>query len=907
MATFKEFLDQTPHTASAKMLGEVIADMRLANGLFVGELNGLLKDLFVAQQMGGEKRIQKLDAVETKLYEVLGEITLEQEMGVRTPTEISQMVEMTGVLNQILVHYIFPEITTHRASADKPQNERIEKLPIAARIAGMFLEGSFVEGLPADWKEGGWMKAHPAQLIDAMFRYMNDVILQGDSRAQDRYFKATITGHTLTMPEHSPTFMDIMKSMVAMASIFENEQPAPPNNGGFPNKAEQLKTKALLFINTTVQIQRSFNRGVEVWEDAEDPSHLVKFYNEKENKLSSVDLERLSNMGSEFQADLGERTLGERFLWAQQAYYAMNDPKQVDWALFPGKRRASIVRGAKAKNSLALYPELSATDADSLVKRFLLQEIAGSDSPPYWITHPLTRAQGESLRKFAERKRLRKRAYLSWRLYGQDGTKDDPKPGSLWYRFLHTGHGHAAQRAYLTSQEKAAVSRGWLPEMIAANEYQYRLNANRAEGQTFLKDDRTVPYKGRNITLPVINTNTGPASKHWLTRTLFAGNYRSKLGGSGTSESSPGPLPSIPDFHILIQTADERYSYIPDDEWEGITLRDAIILANTGADFSHLPYTSLIEAVEGQEPWADQIKWGVQLYNRITDKAGLGVDWSGVASFESGSEGSILTLNVRPVVGALGGISRDAYYMLTRDFGKILKTWDTKAEYDLYTRRESVFNSLKNQFFQQNNRQPKPSEMMQLKPAQIDGQPISDTQWKEVIRLNKTPTADHITFDVPKYDEEDRKSSTHIMRWSTNASLAIAVETDFARMDAFERAVIGDPNHPNNDWYLIYKKLIVGKQIIGDLFSASLKQFQWEDLQGITFILSREAWDKYNANPFISGTRKVLKMPEKEYQGIGYFSPNEVVAMFEVAGIDAGLKPILQSFISNLNKIPKFK
>ena len=759
-----------------------------------------------------------------------------------------------------------------------------EKLrPVSAETAIDFLSGGYIPGAPKEWKENnGWRKETPSKLASGIWAYVETVLLGDAARETEAFMKVDLLNTEVGMG-HQQTLHLMLKSFMALSETF----PSP--------KRKEIYLLGDKLIKDVTQVQHTLNRGHGVSELEKNPSGLIDFYSNVGNQMTRIDFARTARLGEEYQNKEGLRTVSERLLWAQQAMAAMNEPtfRGTAWlSTSENAKNAEIARNVRERNPLTIFPLATAIADDFFVKRDVVRLIAGSDTPPKWVTESLDRYPGESLSEFATRKRLYMSECLQEMLYGRNAagrllTANNAAPDSLWGKYQASGGNQVEKRNYLDAVQKKTVVTGHLAEQLAMNLAEYSLEPCKAEGQRMIPGTKTITIDGQEITLPILDALAGPTAIFVMSRFFYNQSYRRKLTKKGSAEGSPGPRETLDNFYSVSDTQNDRYWYIPDGETEGVTLKEAIILAEDREAFRDIPWSTAVTEAERNSAWVEEVRLSLNHWDRMTRPDGIGVVWHNIVKAEPGSSGSLLTFDSSITISKIFPFVREVTYMMQRDKGVKLHTWPNEEEWQDFVTVEAHYLAE----IDDGNANP-------AQPIEVEGVRVTDKLWKLVIELSRHPTSQHILSDIWEPEDDTR---TKVTRYASLMGEVVRTPKLKGMRNSFEQAVMN--NESNSQWD-VWKKLFIGNTIIGSIASGDPSAMDYKDTRAIKQLLSREVWERESQNAIAKFARKWFAGTQKElvYQGIGIFSANEVTKLLELAGAPSGLIAVAKSSIADLQK-----
>lgn len=748
-----------------------------------------------------------------------------------------------------------------------------------------------------EFEDGLWVQYPPEKLAMGLWHellHIMDVAANGDKL----WIGMHPLDHEMGFGE-SITFAQVIESFGNLGLLFPND----------PAKGERFKEIAGNMLVHIARIHNTYYWGNSVHEREKGPG-VIEFYtnlpNQKDTNFTGQDLARIARIGETYMHEEGRPTWGDRFHATWQAYMFLHEPTPVNIAVLSSSpdEKPVFAKSVRIKNELTTFPNIASQDAenrstyDNIIKRKILIKIAnmvevGEQLP--WVRDPEwgVRRPGETLSDVANRNHEIGKKHIKLMLYGTENpTKKDGVlrgvPGSFYERMLsqlravRSGKDISTLPANerLTPADEKLIKDldGFFVEQMTQHLMYFFLVPTKAEGLKLTGNNRTID--GR--TYKEIDGRSGPTAEFFIGRWLsHAQMYRNKLRGEGSSDGSFGPPISINEFYIFMQTLLDYATLIPEGEEVGTTLRDAVLLASTGDDFKRIPWESYVVAKDGKLMWSEQLTLGALNAQRVyTPNNTIGISWHNVVRHEAGSDGSVVAFNPE-VAEKIQKISRDAYYVCERDFGYRAYTWDSEGQYN-------AFRIYEREYLRQ-----KAAGGPIVKPADV----TQDT-WDLVIKLNKVPTPRHQIVDGVEVGNPD---SGKVVRYLSLMYDILKIPENPRDMNDFEKEVLLTGT---NDRVLAFKKLYVGKIIIGSMSVTDTSAMDFDDVDAVAQMLCKEHW-KSRRPPLLQKVKSLLRgSPEvEEYQGVGYFTYEETKALLRVAGVPTGLLPRMQAVI---NKVQKF-
>ncbi|HYD34883.1 MAG TPA: hypothetical protein VD999_02350 [Vitreimonas sp.] len=814
----------------------------------------------------------------------------------------------------------------------------------------------------------GWRDAAPEVLADALWQYIRvflfDIVA---SRAQNNFFPVKIHHFEVPLHDHDHSHMSqVIGSLGALGSYFKLH--------GEAEKGQKLiEAEGRMFLDCS-QIEFVMNFGHDLFSKSKDMEGIKKLLGS--NAYDKDDLERMFIIGRDFETGV---YTGTRIGRAWQAVYAMNEPVIHEIALRSGELKnvgdptthLRFVRNVKEKNALAFFPWEDVNKNPektqlAYVKSVLIQIIAGSEEEPPWMISK----NYEERMKFSQN-------YLQWRLFGdydsskplneqgkdirgimdgsvpRGGDQKKPHERSLWARFLAAGGkvgtkttdrnislGDGAPSEFLTAEEDTLRDKGFLAQKVATNFYYISMDHARASGGGMVKGEKADEYvraisaargiNGRNYEArkdskgylevkvgnnwyKVHDTSMGTLGENMGDRPANAGTYRSKLKSGTGADGAIGPFISIDYFYETLPSATATYaSMTAEKSYFGKTLAQELFLANDG-QFDKIPFQNYIAGEDRAVRYKDTGSLGVEMYEKIV--GGLGINWASIATAMKGAATSPI-FNFRELE-KVQKLSRNVYYLLTRDYGGELHKWPTKEQYWRYRIIE--------QYWQNNDRDfakiPVGAKVTSAPgglPARYNGLvvEVTDEDRKTILKANRRYDKTYELFDARPTKDESEMSPDEVndfddsdggySRYISNVHNAYRIAKflpDEAPKNEFERTVIRN----ETDGYMMRKKLILGLLLINDISVSSLTGISWDDIVVIVEFLSNEYWQARNANEFNTFIGDLFGRPKRIYNGLGLFSREEAFALLRSAGVDTSVLSRITAMSERLSRVPGVK
>ncbi len=782
----------------------------------------------------------------------------------------------------------------NREQAEKDKTMTPDKLRRKRGIglAVDFFEGGYGRDTIPNYENLGWLDATPERLTLALWNYVEDTVMEIKTSGDNDFIDMDLFGWTMPIPE-SPTLGSVIESFSNLALAYADRGMSEDEIRNLDGKFRSLSGKLSVDI---ARIQQIYKLGRGVHANEGNPEGLIAFLrNQGEgNVISSQDLQKITRMGLDYQDKEGEVPHQELLLWAHQAWMFMHDPEKVDVAVLDDStdEKPVFARNVLLKSSLTTFPTIiegnvsEERQIDALIKRNLIRSIVGkaaAGTPPPWISDPeWGRKPGETLSQLSQRRLMLGRAILQEELFGQRGREkpDRNNPNCFYWRWEKKLKGEVGHGVDL-DEEKAAKA-GFRAEQQTNNLMEYYLMPAKAEG---LKETSRSKQGYRRLgKYREIVGRTGPTADFYIARGLVSPQmYSRKLLNEGGGDGSHGPENTKDKWFKFFETMIDRYYYIPDGEMEGQTLREAIINCDSGADFANIEFSTAIGSSDATNlPWQKQLELGWNFTQWVLGK-GFGVNWHNVVMAEPGSGGATVTFNPQIAELIKSKMSRNAYYMLTRDYGRQVASWQTEQDW-------ANFRAIEDKYLEQLER----GVVVPVKPATV-----SQEDWDQVIEYNKKPTSSHQLIDGKSLSD---KTGPGMVRYAANVTDMVWIPNQERDMNSFEREVILGGR---NDYATIIQKLIVGNLFMGDVFrNENQGAITSKDIDAFFKLFSYDYWKNMQGSGALQAIDRLLqgRKIEKKYTGLGYFSPKEVEAMLDEAAVGTGLATAIRGMIEDAQK-----
>lgn len=800
------------------------------------------------------------------------------------------------------------------------------------------------------------------------------------SRGTDFFFTVDILGLKLPM-EHDPNIAFILDSMLALGDYFIDL--------GQVTKGELLKKGAGKMFAYASEMQTIMQWGNDLYGRRKSFEALKKFGEEFAfdaldlERLFGIGLEWQGSKGC-----LGNR-IGRAWQTIEAMNAPIVYPVGVRFGgLLDGNVR--FVRNIKEKSPHAFFPIEMENKGDDFARHqyvsdVLIQIIAGADESPPWMQIIAdNKTYNYEARMFAARK------YVEWRVYGDPqvvlnendalavmsgkkspgGRRGKPHPQSMFNRFIESG-ARIGSTEWLTQEEQEAKNNGFVARSLAFNLYYVSFDFARASGGKMMKmapsDGRLAQLRSRGYEVRVVDdvgevvkdadkvgylqikqgdvwyysqdTSTGTLGEVLAERLTCATTYRAKLAASWGKGADGvvgiATIQSIDSVYETLPTASQAYRHhfggasdfevVPYDKTRymirGRNLGEELMLAQDG-DFPKLPYSLHIGGTNRNVRYKSTMPMAVDMYDWIIK--GLGINWTAITSTMKGSEATPV-FNQRELEKVMK-LSRNVYYLLTRDYSYQIMTWKTDKDYRRYKAIEDwayrqaditpdearggwygqvwheVFKDKDSGCFNNNIRIQHNGEEIHVSQEDYETFLICNSfvgapGEYDIFDARPTKTSEEVSSI-----EDAQQIQSGYTRYATNVHNAYRIATMLppeAEKNAFEQAVIAN----EKDEYRLRKKLIIGLFLINDI-TPTITGFSWDDIVAIVEFLSYEYWEARNQNRYAKRLRKMFNRPEREYNGLGLFSKDEAFALLKAAGVDTGITSRITAYSERLKRVP---
>ncbi len=784
--------------------------------------------------------------------------------------------------------------------------------------AAKFFEQGYAAAYIPNYENLQWVEQTPEKLASSVFNYVRDVIMEGQTSKDAVFVKMNIFDYSI----------DIGGNVIKLSTLveqFSNLGLLYPENVRRDKVAKFKELAGALSIDFG-SISKIYELGNAVHEKLKSGSSVLEWLKEdKKSVLGAVSFRRMFAVGEQYWDPAEGKPWGRQLFYALQIYLIQNEPTCTPRAVLETTNpdEKIYVGNARIKSPITHFPTIIGSRGESTVsqyfQRLLLAKISSGQQPawesdPEWIQKP-----GETKGVLAERRLRIGRRYYMKELYGLSETpadadskpKEKPAADSFYTRALRFIEG---DEGALTPEEKVALDKkgGYFPQQMASLLGEYFLLFAKAEGQKKGKGERvynpvtgkteytgmTTLRSGRKML--VVDAKSGPTSEVPFVRGFNPQGYSRKLISDGGGYGSPGPKKNMDKFYGFFQTMLDRYSHVFEGDQSGVTLRDLFLVMDKPVDFASLPFEKIIEVEQDNAPWNKSFDVG--LFNNNANVAGLGVAWHNIVKTEQGTEGAVLTFDLQ-IAEKLKKLSRQGYYLLEQDFGKNLKIWDSKEAYREFRVLELWYEDQIGQGIA--NPQ---------KPASVDGQyggnrisvNVTNELWDELIKLRIKPTDRHEIFDGSGAGDLSNAIPTKVIRYAARAKDFMWIPPENYRgMNEYERTVLresaGDPSR-------IFVKLYVGNMLIGDISRGDTSGMDAKDARAFQMALS---FDYYRSRLPSGVIRTIMQAitgrtyDQKDYEGVGFFTPAEVVALMKEAGVPGGLVLASREFLATIQTLGK--
>lgn len=799
----------------------------------------------------------------------------------RNREALNDLDSISAVLNEVKT------LAASVRSSEKTDLGGSERYGQIAEPAVRFFDSGLVAESLVGYEGRDWEKAPPEKLAVAIMSYVRKKM--DDQAVKNQLFiNISIFGATIPGPDN-PTLATLIESYGHLGKVLY------PNDSEMQKKFKAIEGKVSV---DWARIERIYRWGKGVHELEGNYDAMVDFFNTSENAMNGEELQRMFEIGDGYEDKEGFMPIGSKNFWGCQAWLLMYDPLPV-----PGNMgvynntddgKPTFVGNLQEKNPLTVYPESiegGAGDArglDAMVKRLFLRKILGGlkqgDVPPWVKEVKVDRQPGETLSQLANR---RHRAWNKWLIKAIYGTpKPQKQKGIFWGEpgsfFEKARQDLGGDPNAFDEGEQKEIQDGFFNEFEAQNLMEYWLMPPKAEAPKVTGD-----RFGNKI--KEVNHRSGPTGKFYAARPMRPQMYTNKLVSEGGGDGTHGPIVTKDVWYSFVQSYLDRYWYIPGGEREGITLREAMLALNSPEEFKTIPFTESVittpPGVDAQMPWQDMLGLS-KLWTKLNFGGGSGISWHNIVKQLHTGE-TIFAPEMADYIK--GKLSRNAYYMLTRDWGRVVASWPDKASYERFRRVEDYFFSQFNV-----NRKVPP------KPDQVGNVVVTNELWEQVLNYSKRPTSRHFIIDGRPFDDMGGQG---VLRLTTNIYDAMRVPTKERDMNPFEKQVL---KVENNDPILAIRKLIVGNWMIGDLFrDESSRSMDSKDLIAFFRLFSHRYHEQMEGGPVLRAIRRTFegKKQDDVYNGLGYFTTGEVAAMLEEAGVGTGFGAWWRGIIAEAQKI----
>lgn len=755
-----------------------------------------------------------------------------------------------------------------------------ERPQSATKAVTEFFEGGYLP-FPQEWRNGEWRTENPELLAKAIWKYVYEKIIMASTKEDLPFMQLTILEGRIRGEQQAPKISELLDSFAAL----DTQLTDIPRKDGKPRGTKDFVGLAEKLGIDFSELEHIYRLGRGVNSTETDPDGMVSFLTNTDNQMRGVDMKRTYGLGRGYCDQLSSSEVlsdeilpADRILWAQQAYFAMNDPEIATWGYIAAEGKTDhdvIMKNVGIKNPLSIFPA-AATDASVIkFRRDAVRILIGSSKPPEWISRPITRNAKESLHDFAIR-RKKEIARIVKEKIDENIRQSQQKADGIPTEY----------EKYLSKEDQNARVVGYFAEQVSMNLGEYALEPCRAEGTKLkTKNKKKFTINGHTIEADQIEPSAGPASIFIAARWFFSGAYRRKLMSENKAEGSPGPRKTLSDFNELLQTMYDYYQYVPQDEREGVTLKELILLAQKSSDMGELPYETILSSktrpTDSDSPWAQMVKLAPNHYGRIVDpEKHVAISWQSIRQAVAGLEGQF-TFNPGVVSNKLMAILREVTYMMQRDMGLKLHTWNTKQDHDSFRLWEKEY-----------LRQVEAGEEIKKPPS------CNDEVWDQVLELNalRKPSHQYEIFDI------QNPEGSGIVRYASKMRSAVNMPVDETMMNQFERVVLRPVNGHSNDHWAAAKKLFFGKILIGSMVSSGVERISYKDSVVILEVLSHDAWVRGHFNVFSRFMRALRGVQTPTYEGLGLFTELEAKTLLAEAGVSQGLWAKWQDYVEAVSQ-----
>ncbi|PIY80325.1 MAG: hypothetical protein COY80_03595 [Candidatus Pacebacteria bacterium CG_4_10_14_0_8_um_filter_42_14] len=786
-----------------------------------------------------------------------------------------------------------------------------------------------------EYRDMAWMNYTPERLACAVWDYAMHLI---DVNANGQNVFVPLSLFDKTIPINDKPNIDVLiKGFGNLGVVF----PDDPDRAA---KFAPLAGKLAVDFSRMEKIH-AFGCGVSSADSSNDSATLINFLLSDAGRMTAQEFQRIFEIGSGYLDVEGSGvTHGSLILSGLKMWEFINEPTRYDAGIFAGTRpgeKPTVLRHVLEKNPLTDHPAVVEGRvgargrsvrifAKRYLQRLILGKINDGESIPWEVEFAaeIARkrdAQGrptETLSEQAARKLKIGTKWFTRELYGTEKPGKNNigeivgEPGSFYEKFLMTdvvGGGHS------TTEIFGADSRHFDNYDVIYAQHHSELLATywglhyKAEGQKLVKRTGKTEL---DAWFPMVDRASGPTSattggipKGFTSATCYSGKLsENTLEGFQGSDGSVAPRNTWDLFFAFFQTMLDRYWYIPDGEREGITLRERLLLSPDVKNFLKTQFKDAISAEENILPWQEQIELSYNLYKLFW--YGSGKNWHTIIrQAKHGASGNEFDPSLADYVKKM--FSRNANYVLTRDRGRETFTWTNDEEYQKFNAvriwLEKWWKSGPDNDISRRKKlyvPPKPKSV----PAKTTGGeiydlPVTDLLWEQAVEFTKKPTKYHRHVDGRKPGPTRPQSVTRI---ATNIDEFMYVPDDVARMTPLQRLIL---ESPMNNEIMKLQKLFIAYFFIGDVYrEQNTKQMSDQDILAFYALFSFRFWKESEEFTHLKVPKIYKKMliqlrdfieskaADPIYNGLGYFSVEEVTEMLKAAGIPMGLMQTVNAF-----------
>ncbi|MDQ3008672.1 MAG: hypothetical protein M3Q81_03675, partial [bacterium] len=728
-------------------------------------------------------------------------------------------------------------------------------------VAAKYFEGYLTLHGHPEWRDGGWVNASARELGLAIWKEAHHII-EDSPKGTSPYIKDLhLFSHNLVAIRNpdKPSVDDLLNHFAALANLFkDNTTPIYDEQ-----KASEIIALSVRLKIDFATLQTLTKAGYEVHSLVNGGPDLGKYL--KKNAANADDLAAVfGDMGRGYEEDgASPERLAQKNVKAFNVAVAMNEPIFHEIGILSSTLPSEnpnvepvFWRGVKERNAqLTYFPEEfpnAEFNKSKIARRRLVQMLSGQDGPLPW-EQPQFRTYKERL--------AAARNYLLWKMYGSPNVTQDQvitimetgemgvhysenkaHPDSLYGRFkraLENGAKEGSTKtfdehqprndrpadAWLTHEEHEAIEKGFVSELIAYNMFVWGLEQAKASGTKMVRDNTlALHYEDfpNGNSYPIIDFSSGPLGDALIDRYVNAAPYRGKSSFETGQEGSVGPKRTIDFVYSTLDPMYDSMAVIPKNRAEGFygtTLKQRLFMSDNGDLPSNVFSDYIVIGTEDVSNWGKSAELGIELYTTLIE--GLGIDWSKIVARQLGSEVTV-TFDTN-ALKKIGDLSRKVYYILTRDFGKPMNTWNTDEEYIAYRAVEDIF-------YQTWDATQIPNQVqVDYGGGRTETLTVTPKMRADVEKNNLFLSPDHIRYDGRKTkDEQGNVSSTGMTRYQTTVHNAYRLPMGLppeAELTDFEKTVCRkrkqDEGKPAPDSYLALKKLIIGTILMGDMASKS--------------------------------------------------------------------------------------